>query len=85
MTTTTPPNLGTIIPNASWRRLIYAVYVIALIVAGACQVGFAALELAQPQWLTASLAVLAYLGIPVGGLAIANTPTSADQVTNSHV
>ena len=45
-----------------------------MIVAGALQVYFAATQvIPQPQWLTGALAVLAYLGVPIGGLALANT------------
>jgi len=67
------PNLGVVITNARARRVIYGAYVIALVVAGAAQAWFAALQLAQPSALVGALAVLAYLGIPIGGLALANT------------
>jgi len=69
--------LGVIVKDARARAVIYGAYVVALIAAGATQVGFASLEVTQPDWLVASLAVLAYLGIPVGTLAVANTNTSA--------
>lgn len=68
--------LGVIVKNAKARAFIYGGYVIAIIAAGAAQVGFASLEVSQPDWLTASLAVLAYLGVPVGTLAVANTSTN---------
>lgn len=73
----TPSNLGVIVKNAKARAFIYGGYVVAIIAAGATQVGFASIEVAQPEWLTASLAVLAYLGVPVGTLAVANTNTGA--------
>jgi hypothetical protein len=66
-------DLGVIVKNAKVRAAIYGTYVVAIIVAGGAQVAFASLELAQPDYLVASLAVLAYLGIPVGTLAVANT------------
>jgi hypothetical protein len=69
------PNLGVVITNARARRVIYGAYVIALVIAGAAQAWFAALQLAQPSALVGALAVLAYLGIPVGALALANTGT----------
>lgn len=69
----TASQLGVIVKNAKARAYIYGAYVIAIIVAGAAQVGFVSLEISQPDWLTASLAVLAYLGVPVGTLAVANT------------
>jgi len=71
------PNLGSVISNATIRKIIYTVYVVALVVVGAAQVGYAALQLGTPDWLTVSLSVLAYLGVPVGGLALANTGTAA--------
>ena len=67
------PSLGSVISNPAVRKAIYSVYVIALVVVGALQVAFATLEGPAPQWLTITLAVLAYLGVPVGGLALANT------------
>lgn len=66
-------HLGVIVKNAKARAAIYGTYVVALIAAGAAQVGFAALAIDQPDFLVASLAILAYLGIPVGTLAAANT------------
>jgi hypothetical protein len=68
--------LGVIVKNAKARAYIYGGYVVAIIVAGAAQVGYASLELAQPDFLTASLAILTYLGVPVGTLAVANTNTA---------
>jgi hypothetical protein len=67
--------LGVIVKNAKARAYIYGGYVVVIIVAGAAQVGYASLEVAQPDFLTASLAILAYLGVPVGTLAVANTNT----------
>lgn len=73
--------LGVIVKNAKARAYIYGGYVIAIIAAGAAQVAYASLEISQPDFLVASLAVLAYLGVPVGTLAVANTNTSSP---NSH-
>jgi hypothetical protein len=72
MSISTPPALGTIIESPTARKAIYAVYVIALIIAGAAQVGFVSIGLDQPAWLTASIQILGYLGIPVGSLALVN-------------
>jgi hypothetical protein len=69
-------NLGVIVKDAKARAFIYGAYVVAIIAAGATQVAFAALEQGQPGWLVATLAVLAYLGVPVGTLAVANTNTN---------
>lgn len=76
MSTPTPSNLGVIVKNAKARAVIYGGYVVAIIAAGATQVAYASLEQGQPDWLVASLAVLAYLGVPVGTLAVANTSTN---------
>lgn len=76
MSTTTPPNLGIVVTNARARKIIYAAYIVLLVIAGAIQVAFAAIQAGQPVWLVAALAVLAYLGIPVGGLALANSPST---------
>ena len=76
MSTTPAPNLGSVITNARARKIIYALYLVGLVLAGAAQVGFAAAQLGQPVWLVVTLAVLAYLGIPIGGLALVNTPAS---------
>ena len=67
------PNLGSVVTSATARRIIYSLYVIALVIVGALQVAFAATAGPTPEWLTVALAVLAYLGVPVGGLALANT------------
>lgn len=72
----TPNDLGVIITSARVRKAIYGSYVLALVGAGATQVAYASLELSAPTWLVASVAVLAYLGIPVGGIAAANTRKS---------
>ena len=69
------PNLGSVISDATIRKVIYSAYVIALVLVGAAQVAYAAVSVATPSWLTIALAVLAYLGVPVGGLALANTGT----------
>lgn len=69
----TANDLGVIITSARLRKGIYGGYVLAVIAAGGTQIAYASLEIGAPDWLTASLAVLAYLGIPVGGLAAANT------------
>ena len=76
MSNPTIPNvseLGVIVKDARARSFIYGAYVIAIIAAGAAQVAFASLEIAQPDFLVAAVAVLAYLGVPVGTLAVANT------------
>jgi hypothetical protein len=77
MSTPITQDLGTIITSAKVRKTVYSAFVLALIAVGGTQVAYSALQLAQPSWLVAALAVLAYLGIPVGTLAISNTPSKA--------
>lgn len=79
MTTPTPNDLSKVITSARVRRIIYTVYVVGIIVLGALQVAYAALDgVATPDWLAVGLAVAAYLGIPVGTLAAINTTTPAE-------
>lgn len=73
----TPNDLGKVITSAKARKAVYSVYVVGIVVLGAIQVGTAAIEAGTPAWLTAALAVSAYLGIPVAGLAAVNTETRA--------
>lgn len=78
MSNTPPANLGSIITHPRARRLIYGVYVVAVVLLGAAQVAYSAVPSwgGQPDWLTGALAVAAYLGIPVGTLALANTTST---------
>lgn len=70
-------NLGNVIANIKVRKAIYSTYVIAGVIIGATQVGFASIEGAgQPTWLTVTLAVYAFLSVPLGSLALSNTPSS---------
>ena len=70
------PNLGAVIESPRARKIIYGVYILIVFVIGCAQVAYASLELGQPAWLTAAIAVAAYAGIPVGGLAAVNTSTT---------
>lgn len=73
MSTTTPPNLGNVIPSGLARKIIYAAYVIALVVVGALSAWYLDPD---PVWLSQAGEVIKYLGIPVGTLALANAPTT---------
>lgn len=67
-------SLGTVITNPNVRKVIYGIYIVAGVIFGAVQVAFAAIEGAgQPDWLTVTLAVYAFLSVPVGSLALVNT------------
>lgn len=77
-------NLGGVITNPVVRKVAYGVFVILGVVLGATQVGFAAIEGAgQPEWLTVALAVYAFLSVPVGSLALVNTPAKSDPVVRT--
>ena len=65
-------DLGKVIKNRTARNSIYGAYVVALVIVGAVAAGFAVLDGPAPEWLGVTNAVLLYLGIPVGGLAMAN-------------
>lgn len=65
-------NLGVVVTNATARKIIYGVYVVAVLIAASVQVYVSATQAVQPEWLTGALAVLAFLGAPIGGLAAAN-------------
>lgn len=70
----TPP-LASIVESTTVRKTIYSVYGIVALIVAATTVGFAATQEASiPEWLTIANAVVAFLGGPVGGLAVANTP-----------
>lgn len=70
-------DLGSIVPSASIRKWIYGAYAVLMLITGATQAGYASLELENPAWLTVAIAVLGFLGVAVGGLAIANTQSTA--------
>jgi hypothetical protein len=65
-------DLGSIITNATARKSIYAVWVIAGLILGGIQAWYGAD--AAPHWFPQALALYGYLTIPIGGLAWANTP-----------
>lgn len=68
------PALGTIITDPAVRKIIYGIYTVLLLALGALTVWYGAQGAQLPSWGVGVSAVLGYLGIPVGGLAIANTP-----------
>lgn len=74
MSTLSTPSLGSVVTNATARKVIYGVYVAAVVIVGGIQAYFAATGDPQPSFIGGANAVLVYLGIPIGGLALANTP-----------
>lgn len=74
-------NLGSVITNPVARRVIYGLYVVAGILFGAASVGYATVgDGVTPEWVSVGLAVLGYLSIPVGGLALSNVGSKAEDV-----
>lgn len=67
-------DLGSVVTNPRARAAIYTTYIILLVIGGAFMAAFLALGTGIPVWLMVATAVLAYLGLPVAGLARANTP-----------
>lgn len=66
------PGLGVVIKSPSARRWIYSTYAILAIAVGAIVAGFGVTGV-LPAWLEAAQAVIAYLAVPIGGLAAVNT------------
>lgn len=65
-------NLLTQIP-APIRKLIYSGYALAILIVGSIQAAYESMEDTQtPGWLKIALAVLAYLGVPLGLTAASN-------------
>lgn len=67
-----------IIP-ARWRHAVYGVRALLGLIIGCVLVGYTAVGETLPVWLVITLAVLAYLGIPVDGVARANVSPDAPE------
>ena len=61
--------------SPKYRKIVYTTYSLSGLLLGAIQVGFVAAAVAQPMALTVALAVYAYLGVGLGFVARANTPS----------
>lgn len=68
-----PPNLGTVVTNPTARKVIYGAYAGAAVVVGGVAAYFLGIGHTIPEQVVGAQAVVAYLGIPIGGLALANT------------
>ena len=75
--------LTDIIP-AEWRARVYAIFAALAAALGAVQVVYVATATPQPVWLTAALAVLAFIGTAIGAVAKANVPTSSEPAPEPH-
>ncbi|ROS28930.1 hypothetical protein EDF22_0662 [Rathayibacter sp. PhB127] len=69
----TTPDLGAIVTSTSARKAIYATYGICAFIVGGTAAYFLGIGAALPEILVGAQAVVAYTGIAVGGLALANT------------
>lgn len=74
MTNPTTPNLGNVITNPTARKIVYGTYAGAAFVIGGVAAYFLGIGEPLPQLVVGAQAVAAYVGIGVGGLALANTP-----------
>lgn len=72
-TPTTPPNLGNVVESPTARKVIYGSYAVAAVAVGGIAAYFLGIQNPIPQEVIGAQAVIAYLAIPVGGLALANT------------
>lgn len=70
-------NLGNVIKNATARAVIYGAYVLFALVVGGIDVFHGD---ADPSWVPQLQALVAYLAIPVGGLAAVNSNIIPTQV-----
>lgn len=60
------------------RAGVYLGFSIAALVVGAIQVGYAAIEAPQPDWLSIALAVIPFLGAGLGFTAATHTQRQGD-------
>lgn len=65
--------LGAIIPSAKGRKIAYSIYAGASAIVTNIAIGFSALHLGFPDWLTVAIAIIGNLAVPFGALAIANS------------
>lgn len=71
--TPTPPSIGVIVTSAVARKVVYAIYAVGAVVVGGAAAYFLGTGHQIPEVVVGAQAVVAYLAIPVGGLAVANT------------
>lgn len=70
--------MRTLIIPEQIRVYIYGSIALISLVIGAVQVGYAALEAPQPDWLTVALAVVPFLAAGLGATAATHTPAPED-------
>jgi len=67
------PDIGSIIPSGTARKLVYGIYASGALVVGGVVAYFLSTGIPIPVEVTGAQGVIAYLAIPIGGLALANT------------
>lgn len=67
------PNLGVVVTNTTARKIIYGTYAVAALIVGGVAAYFLGVQAPTPEPVIGAQAVIAYLGIPVGALAVVNT------------
>jgi hypothetical protein len=72
----TPPNLGNIIPSGRVRKIIYGVYAGGAVAVGGVVAYFLGAGIPLTPEILGAQGVVAYVGIAVGGLALANTSSA---------
>lgn len=63
---------------AKARVYVYSIFGVLSLAVGACQVGYAAIGGAQPDWLTVALAVVPFVGAGIGYTAATHVPEAPD-------
>lgn len=72
------PNLGKVVTNPTARKIVYGIYAVGAVVVGGTAAYFLGIGWEIPAPVVGAQAVVAYLGIPVGALAVLNTPSGGD-------
>ncbi len=67
------PNIGVVISNPTARKVVYGAYAVGALVVGGIAAYFLGIQHPIPEPVIGAQAVIAYLGIPIGGLALVNT------------
>lgn len=84
MSTPNVPNLGSIITDPSTRKRIYGTYGVFAFIVACVQVGWSASGAGPVVWLTVTLAVTAFVGTAVAGLAVTNTASTPPSTPGDH-
>lgn len=65
-------DVGSVIPDAKARKIVYSIFGLIGIAIGATQTGYSSASLDFPQWLTIATGVYSYLAAAGFGIAFAN-------------